>query len=123
MLRALKAEGLPMSVFNGVFPILPGKVDAARAFASDIAGERKSDFGAMQKRTGTTRETWSLQETPGGAFTLVWFEGNVDDAFADLATAGDAFAVWFREQVKNVTGIDMSEPAEGGPELLVDWNA
>ena len=112
-----------MSVFNGAFPILPGKIDAARAFANDIAGNRKSDFNAMQKRAGTTRETWSLQETPGGAFMLVWFEGNVDEAFPDLATATDAFTVWFREQIKNVTGIDMADPAEGGPELLVDWIA
>lgn len=112
-----------MSVFNGVFPILPGKADAARAFANEIAGDRKSDFGAMQRGTGTTRETWSMQETPGGAFMLVWFEGNVDESFTHLATATDAFTVWFREQIKNVTGIDMSEPAEGGPELLVDWTA
>ena len=60
-----------MSVFNGAFPILPGKIDAARAFANDIAGNRKSDFNAMQKRARTTRETWSVQETPGGAFMLV----------------------------------------------------
>ena len=112
-----------MSVFNGAFPILPGKVDAARAFANDVAGARRSEFNAMQKRTGTTRETWSLQETPAGAFMLVWFEGNVEEAFRDLATATDAFTVWFREQVKKVTGIDMAEPAEGGPELLIDWNA
>ena len=112
-----------MAVFNGAFPILPGKADAARAFASAVAGNRNSEFTAMQKRAGTTRETWSLQETPGGAFMLVWFEGNIDEAFTDLATATDAFTVWFREQLKNETGIDMAEPAEGGPELLVDWFA
>ena len=67
-----------MAVFNGAFPILPGKIDAARAFASDVAGGRKAEFKDMQKRSGTTRETWSLQETPAGAFMLVWFEGNID---------------------------------------------
>ena len=112
-----------MAVFNGAFPILPGKTDAARAFANDVAGGRKADFNDMQKRAGTTRETWSLQETPAGAFMLVWFEGNVEKAFADLATATDAFTVWFRGQIKGVTGIDMSEPAEGGPDLLFDWTA
>ena len=112
-----------MAVFQGAFPILPGKTDAARAFASEIAGSRKAEFNDMQKRSGTTRETWSLQETPVGAFMLVWFEGNVEKAFADLATAADDFTVWFRGQIKVVTGVDMSEPAEGGPELLMDWSA
>ena len=112
-----------MAVFNGAFPILPGKTDAGRAFASDIAGSRKAEFNAMQKRSGTTRETWSLQETPAGAFMLVWFEGNVEQAFGDLATATDDFTVWFRAQIMGVTGIDMSVPAEGGPELLLDWSA
>ncbi len=112
-----------MAVFNAAFPILPGKTDAARAFASDVTGARKAEFNDMQKRAGTARETWSLQETPAGAFILVWFEGNVEKAFDDLATASDDFTVWFRAQIKNVTGVDMSEPAEGGPELLVEWSA
>ncbi len=110
-----------MAVFNGAFPILPGKTDAARSFASDVAGARKAEYKDMQKRIRTTRETWSLQETPAGAFMLVWFEGDIEKAFEDLATSVDPFTVWFREQIKNVTGVDMSEPAEGGPELLIDW--
>jgi hypothetical protein len=111
-----------MAVFNGAFPILPGKTDAARTFASEVGGGRKSEFNEMQTRVGTTRETWFLQETPMGAFMLVWFEGNVDMAFGDLATAMDPFTVWFRGQIKELTGIDMSEPADGAPTQVLDWN-
>jgi hypothetical protein len=110
-----------MAVFNGAFPVLPGKTDAARAFAREIIGPRRASFDDMQNRTGTLRETWSLQETPTSAFLLVWVEGNIDDAAADLASAMDHFSVWFREQVKAITGIDMSAPPAGSPELLVDW--
>lgn len=112
-----------MAVFNQAFPVLPGKTDAARAFASAVSGARKAEFNTMQTDVKTTRETWSLQETPAGALMLVWFEGDVEKAFTDLATATDDFTVWFRAQIKEVTGVDMSEPAEGGPELLLDWNA
>ena len=112
-----------MAVFNGAFPILPGKTDAAKAFASAVAGSRKGEFTQMQKDSATTRETWSIQETPAGAFMLVWFEGDVEQAFGHLATASDTFTVWFRAQIKEVTGLDMSEPAEGGPELVLDWSA
>jgi hypothetical protein len=52
---------------------------------------------------------------------LVWFEGDIEKAFEDLATATDDYTVWFRDQIKGVTGLDMSEPTEGGPELLLDW--
>jgi hypothetical protein len=110
-----------MAVFNGAFPILPGKTDAARAFASEVTGARRHSFDEMLKRTGTIRETWSLQESPTSAMLLVWSEGNVDEAAADLASAMDDFSVWFRAQVKAITGIDMSAPPAGGPELLVDW--
>ncbi|MEO6397907.1 MAG: hypothetical protein ABIP13_05530 [Tepidiformaceae bacterium] len=112
-----------MAAFNSAFPILPGKTETARSFASAITGSRSEEFKAMQSRAGTTRETWSLQETPAGDSMLVWFEGDVEKAFGDLATATDDFTVWFRGQIKEVTGLDMSEPAEGGPEMLLDWNA
>ena len=113
-----------MAVFNGAFPILPGKEKEAHAFAEEVNGPRRNDYAAMQKRGGTTRETWSFQATPAGALILVWFEAaDVEAAFTDLATASDAVTVWFRGRLKDLTGVDLAEPAEGGPELLLDWKA
>ncbi|MGI8927473.1 MAG: hypothetical protein ACR2HN_12625 [Tepidiformaceae bacterium] len=113
-----------MAVFNGAFPVLPGREDEARAFARDVVGPRRVGYEATQRRGGIMRETWSLQETPVGSFMLVWFEAaDIDLAFSDIATASDDYSVWFRGRVKDVTGVDLSEPAEGGPELLVDWSA
>ena len=113
-----------MAVFNGAFPVLPGKEAAAHSFADDINGARRNDFNAMQKREGITRETWSFQATPAGAFMLVWFEAaDLEAAFTDLATASDEPSVWFRGRVKDLTGVDLTVPAEGGPELLLDWKA
>jgi hypothetical protein len=111
-----------MSVFNGLFPILAGKEQAARAFAAETVGKRKADFDALQARSGVTRETWALQETPMGSFMLVWFEGDVEKAFTDLATDDGEFAAWFRDQVKDLTGVDLGAPPEGpAPDVLVDW--
>jgi len=112
-----------MAVFNGAFPVLPGKVDEMRRFASKLSGERQASFDAHHRRAGNVRETLSLQETPMGALLLVWFEGDIEKAFTDLATAKDEFGVWFRDRVQEITGIDLSAPASGLPELLVDWNA
>jgi len=107
-----------------MFPILPGKEDAARAWAKEVAGPRKDGFDALQRRGDITRETWTLQTTPAGSFMLVWFEGNVEKAFEDVATGQDEFTVWHRAQLKDVTGIDLSKPEEGPPpEMMLDWRA
>ena len=36
---------------------------------------------------------------------LVWFEGDVEKAFSDLASDSSEFATWFRGQVKDLTRI------------------
>lgn len=114
-----------MAVFNGVFPILAGKEQDGRDFAAACIGERRQGFDAQAARTGLARETWSLQETPMGSFMLVWFEApDVEKAFTELATSSDEFTIWFRGQVKDVTGVDLGAPPEGPlPDLLVDWTA
>ena len=112
-----------MGVFNGFFPILAGKEDASRAFAAETIGDRKPDFEAHLARSNMTRETWAVQDTPMGSFMLIWFEGDVEKAFGDLA--GDTeFATWFRAKVKDCTGIDLGAPPEGPlPAVLIDWHS
>jgi hypothetical protein len=112
-----------MAVFNAAFPVLPGKIDQARAFAGEIAGARRREFDESQARFGATRETWSLQSTPDGDFMLVWFEApDIEKVFGTLAESSDPFDVWFRQQVMEVSGVDMSAPSEEPlPEVLVDW--
>jgi hypothetical protein len=58
-----------------------------------------------------------------GSFILVWFEGDVEKAFADLA--GDSeFARWFRGRILDITGVDMGAPPDAPPPaVLVDWHA
>jgi len=112
-----------MAVFNGVFPILSGNEQRGRDFAAACMGERRNEFDARAARTGLTRETWALQETPMGSFMLVWFEApDIEKAFTELATSGDEFDVWFRDQVKDLTGIDLGVPPQSPlPEVLFDW--
>jgi hypothetical protein len=100
-----------MAVFNGVFPILPGKEQGGRDFAAACMGERRNGFEAQAARSGLTREM------------VVWFEApDIEKAFTDMATAGNEFSTWFLGQVKDVTGVDMGAPPESPlPDVLVDW--
>jgi hypothetical protein len=113
-----------MGVFNGVFPIQPGKEEDARAFAAEIVGARLAGYEAHHARVDNTRETFTLQETPMGSFLLVWFEGDVQKAFVDLATDDSDFMTWFRGRVLDVTGVDLVTPPDGPPPaVLFDWHA
>ena len=113
-----------MGVFNGVFPIQAGKEEDARAFAAETVGARLAGYEAHHGRVGNSRETFTLQETPMGSFLLVWFEGDVQKAFVDLATDDSDFMTWFRGRVLDVTGVDLAAPPDGpSPEVLFDWRA
>jgi hypothetical protein len=114
-----------MAAFNSMFPVLPGKEDAARAWIAQLAGARKDGFDALQERSGIARETLTLQETPAGAFLLFWFDGDVERAFASVITGDDDFTAWHRAQLRDVTGIDLAAGSDGTPppETLLDWSA
>ena len=113
-----------MPHINMAMPVLPGKEDDARAFAAAVVGSRRAEFDAAQAEAGITRETWTLHPTPSGMMMLVWFEcDDVEAALTAGATATDEFGVWFRGQVKTVTGFDMDGEGDPAPplETLVDW--
>lgn len=113
-----------MGVFSGIFPIVEGREADARAFAAETIGARKADFEALQARSNITRETWALQQTPMGSVMVVWFEGDVEKAFSDLATDTSEFTEWFRAQVLDITGVDLGAPPDGPlPDVLVDWHS
>jgi hypothetical protein len=121
---AATLEEREMGVFNGMFPIHAGKEEAARAFAAELVGAQLAGYEAHHSRVGNTRETFTLQETPMGSFLLVWFEGDVQKAFADHATDDSDFETWFRGRVLDLTGVDLAAPPAGPlPELLFDWQA
>ena len=111
-----------MAVFNGAFPILPGKEQESRKFAAACMGERRKGFEEQLTSSNLIRETWALQETPMGSFMLVWFEApDIEQAFTNLATESNEFTTWFRGQVKDLTGVDLGAPPEGPPpDVLVD---
>jgi hypothetical protein len=51
-----------------------------------------------------------------GSFLLIWFKApDIEKAFTRLATSGEEFTIWFRGQVKDVTGVDLGAPPESSP--------
>ena len=59
-----------------------------------------------------------------GSLMLVWFEGDVEKAFADLANDDSEYTTWFRARVLDVTGVDLGTPSnDPRPAVLIDFRA
>lgn len=105
---------------NVVFPVLPGKSEALIAFAETIMGPRRAEYEISQQ--SVTKESWFLQPTPNGDICIVHFESDDPAAvFNGLAESQEPFDVWFREQVLDTTGVDLTNPPAGFPARIFHW--
>ena len=116
-----------MAVLQFSAPILPGKYEQWRAFHDNFipGGPKEAEWKDQMKRHGITRQCASLQRTPAGDFVVVFFEGPDPGSFmAGLGTSANAFDKWFAQQIKDVHGIDPSQPNRPmyrkKPDLLLD---
>ncbi len=114
-----------MASLASAFPILPGKTEQWKHFSQEMVGPRHSAYETSRKRLGITREVAYLQQTPQGDLAVVYIEAqNISRAFEGLGSSQEPFDVWFREQAKQIHGVDFSEPLPGPlPEAIVDWRA
>jgi hypothetical protein len=106
-------------------PILAGKTDAARRFTEEVLGSRRGEFEESEHHLGITRESWYLQSGPEGDMALVYFEAaDPAHALAEFGKSQAPFDRWFKQQVLDLSGVDISQPAPGPPsEVVLDWQA
>ncbi len=114
-----------MASLGSAFPILPGKTEQWKHFCQEMAGPRRSEYEASRKRLGMTREVAYLQQIPQGDLAVVYIEAqDIQRVFQGFATSKDPFDVWFVQQVKEIHGVDFTQPPAGPlPEAIVDWRA
>ena len=102
-----------MPQFAIVFPVLPGKREALRAFLKELAGPRFADYDISSKKWGFERDTWFLQTTPQGVLVIYYGEGkDIPKAMRDWASGREPFDVWMKQQLKDITGIDFNKPSD-----------
>ena len=113
-----------MPTFNAVFPLPADKLDAARSFARELNGPRRQQLEELERRCGVERELWTLQEMPDGTrVMLVFFDGDIDKTFTELATADDEFTSWYRAQVLDIGGPDLTSDDQPASEVVFEWSA
>ncbi|MDR6507248.1 DUF6176 family protein [Arthrobacter oryzae] len=98
-------------------PILPGKLEAWKAFCE---GTKTGDeYDRQRKRMGIVREVVSLMQTPGGDFACIFQEAkDLAKAFQVLAQSDDPYDVWFRDQIMELHGLT-PEMLQGPPPATV----
>ncbi len=112
-----------MATFNAVFPVRPGKGDVARAFGKELVGPRRQQLEDLQRRSGIERELWTLQETSDGLAILVFADGDVERSFTELASGTDEFTSWYRAQVLEIAGLDLTGDDQPLSEVVFEWSA
>jgi hypothetical protein len=94
-----------------IFPILPGKTDAAREFMRALETERKTDLARSNQSVGMTREVWFLATGPAGDQLIGYAEmADFNRVIAEVAESRDEFDTWYKRQLAEVTGVDMNNP-------------
>jgi len=110
-----------MAMLAMAFPIPPGKTEQWKKFMSALTGARKSEFAASRRSLGVRERTF-LQHTPQGDLVLVTLEGDhPETAFAEFGKRTDPFTMWFKQQVSEIHGMDLSAPPPGPmPQQMID---
>jgi hypothetical protein len=76
----------------------------------EMAGSRREEYEAALRQAGITRQTVWHQETPDGTVAVVLVEGDDPEAgIAQFGSSDEPLNAWFREQMKEVHGVDISE--------------
>jgi hypothetical protein len=106
-----------------VLPVLPGKTEALRNFFKVVKKEKWNEFGKSQKRSGTDKERDFLLSTPMGDMVIVYLESkDMNKTFGEFAASKDPFDVWFKGELKNLTGVDLNQPSGPLPELMLTYD-
>lgn len=108
-----------------VIPVKPGKEEALRDFYRDLEGSRRDDYAESEQRLGISKEVVFRAPTEGGTVAVIYIESeDFQTAFAGFVQSRDEFDAWFKDQVHDITGVDLNNPPEMElPELLSVYDA
>lgn len=108
------------------FNVLPGKEDRLLTLSEEMRrrAAQASDFYA---RSGVVHESWYLQRGRSGSLVIavtVFDNLHRDQAAAAFQSSEDPFDTWFRNEVREICGVDpRAEPLGPLTDCVFQWNA
>ena len=113
------ANAFPTKIMQQIIfsvPVLPGKKQVLKDFVKEITGPKWAEYSAANKRYGVQKETWFLQSSPQGDWVMVYWEADdITKIFQEFGASTAPLDVWLREKLKEVSGIDYSQPSDAPP--------
>ena len=110
-----------MPAIGFAVPILSGKEERHRQFLADLAGPRREEYEAAFGGVGVTRQMVWHQQTPDGPLAVVYMESDdIEAMMQGIASSKDSLLREFREQVKDVHGIDLASDPSPQLEQIFD---
>lgn len=106
-----------------VSPILPGRTEACRRFVQEMCDGRGDAYAASRTALGIDEERIWIHETATAGTVIILLEtASPDDVLQALATSQRPFDCWFRQELRNVSGLDLAEARHKlMPELVSGW--
>jgi hypothetical protein len=96
-----------------VAPVKPGKEKALHDFYREIEGARRDDYDRSEQRLGISKEVAFSAKTDGGSVAIIYIESDdFDSAFGQFVQSQDEFDLWFKQQVLDISGLDLNNPPE-----------
>ncbi len=96
-----------------IAPLLPGKVDAGRAFAREAFVERAEELAESRRALGESVEVVTLNSNPMGDFICAYLEGTDPvESNRRFASSTRPYDVWFRGRLKELflPEVDFEQP-------------
>ena len=104
-----------MAMIAMCMPILAGKKEKWKAMMDQVTND--PNFAASRENAGVHERSF-LQETPGGDFIILTFEG--DDPEASFANIMQNMPADFADFAEDVHGLDVNAPPPPMPKLVFD---
>jgi hypothetical protein len=110
-----------MPLIVRAFPVLRGKEEDVRKLAVEMAGARREEAREFFRSFGVVRESWHYQETPHGPLVIgvTEVDGDLSAIAQEYAESNRPFDRWFKDQVKNLSGIDPDSQPLGPPSEVI----
>ena len=104
-------------------PLLPGKAEAARAWAREAFDSRRRELTESRLALGQTREEVFLNSSPAGDVCVAYLEGKDPiQANREFAASAAPYDRWFKDGLKALFPpfIDFDQPVPAN-ETVWDW--
>ena len=96
-------------------PVLQGKRGALEELARVVSSQKKKEYDESRRRLKIDRESWFFERSIRGDAWILYEEGrNVEESFATWIASDEAFDVWLKQRMQEITGIDFSGPLPSG---------